>query len=188
MVLLMFDEDIKIAGTHPGAESPPDAAELAARDFLAQKKNGNIDRARSLGETFAGCLWGLAQSLIMDNELELTQQEIHHRLLLCSYGVNRVITQYSPNSIVAQTALSRFYAEVEEKSNVLHRHVSDTAAFSLYILNERSGHNGDGAIGKIYARFIGRENDAESIRQGGEVYRAFYRTCKSLIDEVPFSV
>jgi hypothetical protein len=184
----MFDEDIKIAGTHSGDDSTLDAAELAARDFLAQKKNGNVDRARSLGETFAGCLWGLAQDLIMDNEFELTQQEIHHRLLLCSYGVNRVIAQYSPNSIVAQTALSRFYAEVEEKSNVLHRHVSDTAAFSLYILSERSGHDDDGAIGKIYARFIGRENDSESVRQGGEVYRSFYSLCKSLIDEVRFAV
>jgi len=182
----MFDEDIKIAGTRPGGTL--DAADLAAQDFLVQKKNGNIDRARSLGETFAGCLWGLAQSLIMDNELELTQQEIHHRLLLCSYGVNRVITQYAPNSIVAQTALSRFYTEVEEKSNVLHRHVSDTAAFSLYILGERTGNGSDSDVGKIYAKFIGRENDAESIRQGGEVYRTFFRTCKGLIDEVPFAV
>jgi hypothetical protein len=189
----MFDEDIKIAagagdsdGPFAPAEPVQDAAELAARDFLVQKDNGNIDRARTLGEAFARCLWELAQELIMDNEQGLTQQEIHHRLLLCSYAVNRVIAQFSPNSIVAQTALGRFYSDIEDKSNVLHRHVSDTAAFSLYILNERSGSGGNGDIGRIFAKLIGCEGDPESASQGAEVYGDFYRACKNIIDEVKF--
>ena len=184
----MFDDDIKIAGTHTGGGTQPDAGELAAQDFLAQKRNGNIDRARGLGEAFAKTLWGLAQDLIMDDESVFTQQEIHHRLLLCSYSVNRVIANHSPNSIVAQTILSRFYAEVEDQSIVLHRHISDTAAFSLYILNERSGHGGDDAVGRIYAKLTGHENDPESILAGREVYESFSAGCKALLDQVIFAV
>ena len=186
LCLVVGDEDIKIAGEQSAALSPPDAADLAAREFLRQKQNGNIDRAHNLGGSFAELLWDLAQSIIMDNDLGLTQQEIHHQLLLCSYAVNRVISQFSPNSIVAQTALGRFYAEVENRSNVLYRHVSDTAAFSLYMLNERSG-GGDCEIGKIFAKLIGHENDPEGIRQGSQVYTAFYDSCKSIIDQVQFS-
>ena len=179
------DEDIKIAGGHFASPPSADAAELAAREFLHQKQSGNIDSAHKLGESFAGLLWDLAQSIIMDNDLGLTQQEIHHRLLLCSYAVNRVIGQFSPNSIVAQTALGRFYSEVENRSNVLHRHVSDTAAFSLYILNERSGGD-DREIGKIFAKLIGHENDPDGIKQGSEVYSAFYNSCKSIMDQAQF--
>jgi len=185
MCLIAGDEDIKIAGGSFNAVPDADAAELAAREFLRQKQNGNIDCAHELGESFAQILWDMAQGVIMDNDQGLTQQEIHHRLLLCSYVVNRVIASFLPNSIVAQTALSRFYAEVESRSNVLHRHVSDTAAFSLYILNERSG-GGDFEIGKIYAKLIGRENDNESAKQGGEVYDNFYAACKNIIDQVKF--
>jgi len=181
-----IDEDIKIAGENFGSPEPAaDAAELAAREFLRQKENGNIDRAHKLGESFAQSLWDLAQGIIMDNDSGLTQQEIHHRLLLCSYVVNRVIAQLLPNSIVAQTALGRFYSEVENRSNVLHRHVSDTAAFSLYILNERSGDN-DYEIGKIYSKLIGREDNPTAIRQGNEMYASFYDVCKNLIDKVQF--
>ena len=188
-VLLMADgdEDIKIAGEHFSAPvSGADAADLAAREFLCQKQNGNIDRAHGLGEFFAESLWELAQSIIMDNEWGLTQQEIHHRLLLCSYVANRVIARHLPNPITAQTALSRFYSEVESRSNVLHRHVCDTAAFSLYILNERSDNN-DYEIGKIYSKLIGRENDPESVSQGNKVYSSFYTVCKNAVDQVDFS-
>ena len=186
LCIVAGDEDIKIVG---GDASPPpvlDAAELAAREFLRQKENGNVDRAHALGESFAQLLWTLAQGIIMDTDSKLTQQEIHHRLLLCSYVVNRVIGQFSPNSIVAQTALRRFYSEIEGCSNVLHRHVSDTAAFSLYILNDRSG-GGSYEIGEIYAKLIGHEDDPDSISQGSDVYTAFYNSCKNIIDGVQFS-
>jgi len=185
LCLVVGDEDIKIADGNFGVAPDADAADLAAKEFLRQKQNGNIDHAHELGESFAQILWDMAQGVIMDNDQGLTQQEIHHRLLLCSYVVNRVIASFSPNSIVAQTALSRFYAGVESRSNVLHRHVSDTAAFSLYILNERSG-GGDFEIGKIYAKLIGRENDPESARQGGEVYEQFYSSCKNIVNQVEF--
>jgi hypothetical protein len=180
------DDDIKIAGGPHKAPAAQDTAELAAREFLRQKSNGNINQARRLGERFAGELWELAQSLIMDDASGLTQQEIHHRLLLCSYSANRVIAEFSPNSIVAQTALSRFYAEAEERSEVLYRHISDTAAFSLYILSERSGDN-PAEIGKIYAKLSGNEGDAGKTRQGNEVYQGFYQRCKGIIEQVEYA-
>ena len=185
LLAVVGDEDIKIAeGPFKRPAAKQDMAEQAARDFLEQKQNGNIDKAHRLGEAFALALWELAQDLIMGDH-GLSQQEIHHRLLLCSYSVNRVIAELSPNTMVAQTALSRFYAKVEEYSEMLHRHVSDTAAFSLYILSGRT--NGSAAeIGRIYARLAGYEGNPLKIEQGGDIYSAFYKSCSLLLDEVEY--
>ena len=172
------DDDIKIAtGSFSGSKKQQDQAEQAAQEFLRQKELGNIDKARKLGTDFAELLWELAQELIMDEGR--LQLEIHHRLLLCSYAVCRVVSEASPNSIVAQTSLSRFYSAVEERSNVLNRHVSDTAAFSLYILSERSKDDII-EIGKIYAKLTGYEGNAEIIEQGNFVFSCFYEKCMSL--------
>ena len=180
------DDDVKIAtGSFGGSKKQPDQAEQAAQEFLRQKQLGNVDKARQLGTSFAELLWGHAQELIM-GEGNLLQLEVHHRLLLCSYAVCRVVSEASPNSIVAQTALSRFYSAVEERSNVLNRHVSDTAAFSLYILSERSKDD-IAEIGKIYAKLIGNDGNADKIAQGNEVFICFYDKCTRMSRSVDWA-
>lgn len=179
-------DDIKIADEKFGKTGYSDTSEMAAKDFLREKEIGNIEKAHSLGKNLAKNLLRLAQELIMDDTSMITQQEIHHRLLLCSYIANHVIAGASPNSIVAQTALARFYSEIEERSNVLHRHVSDTAAFSLYILNERS-RNDITEIGKIYAKFVGKENNIDKINDGNQIYSRFYKEYTDIVSSAGFS-
>ena len=180
------DDDVKIApGSFSGSKKQQDLADQAAQEFLRQKKLGNVDKARQLGTDFAELLWVLAQELIMgDGNVE--QREVHHRLLLCSYAVCRVVSEASPNSIVAQTSLSRFYSAVEERSNVLSRHVSDTAAFSLYILSERSKDD-IAEIGKIFAKLIGQEGDIEKAGLGNQVFSSFYEKSLQLSHSVEWS-
>lgn len=164
-------------------KSGEDAAEKAARDFLLQKENGNIQRARQLGCLFAKDVW---ESFSAPNSLaDISQQEFHHRLLLQSYIVHRVISEYSPNSILAQTSMGVFYHAVEEYSQLLYQHVSDTAAFSLYILSERSGDSAD-EIGRIFARLIGQEDNPKAIASGNRLYRECYDHYVKEINDIAY--
>lgn len=171
------DDDMKIAA--PGGFSkntrPEDSSELAAKEFLDLKRSGDIDKARGLGERYAAMLLEKGReicALTRDSEVSL---RAHQQLVLCSYTINRVISEHSPNSILAQTALNVFYSRLEEDSPELYRHISDMAAFSLYILCERSHTcSDDSGVGGVYARLCGSGDDAQIIAEGGALYRKLY--------------
>jgi hypothetical protein len=169
----MMDDDIKIAPeTFKAGPAPVDYGEEAARQFLEQKQLGNIDRARELGRAYAGDVIELE-----NGDSGRTQRELHHQLVLFSYIVNRVIAERSPNSIVAQSCLNMFYKSIETASEELYRHVSDMAAYSLYMLCERSRNRSDSEIGVIYAELCDFEGNEEIISEGNAFYRREYENC-----------
>lgn len=180
------DEDIKIAGDRFPKPSV-DASELAAREFLRQKESGNVDRARELGKLFARAVLGVESGPLAGEMSGKPMQVQHHLYLLYTYVVNRVIAEYSPNSILAQTSLNVYYSEIEGASPALHTHVSDMAAFSLYILCERSKNRTDDEIGRIFAELCGLDNQAELREYGNQLFRKFYDACAEKIKQVPYT-
>ncbi len=169
------DEDMKIAGglSAPGPAEELSEAEQSALAYMRQKEAGNVDRARELGRKFADALADETARARPDAE----PLRVHHRVVLFSYIVNRVITELSPNSIIAQTALNIFYDRLEERSAELAEDVRDMAAFSLYILCERSGANAEDEIGRIYARLCGHEDETAFVDEGNALYRRCYDLC-----------
>lgn len=172
------DEDIKIApSSFSGRSQMVDLGEEAARQFLEQKNCGNIERARALGKTYADDILHIENGPLAIKEAETTQRELHHRIVLYSYVVNRVIAEHSPNSIVAQTCLNVFYTELEDASKELYSHVSDMAAFSLYVLCERTPSRTDDQIGAIYAELCDFRGRSDVIEYGNHFYKQFYDYC-----------
>jgi hypothetical protein len=178
------DDDMKIVGGGSISDpTPEDAAEAAAKQFLLHKSTGNIDKARTLGIDYAHTILEFANKTPCP---ELTESEIHHQILLCSYVVNRVIADKSPDSILAQTTLNVFYDEIEASSLELHRHINDTAAFSLYILSDRSGEGDSAEIGEIYAGLCGFEKDQDKMKAGSQVFESFYRVCADMMQNARY--
>lgn len=174
------DEDIKIA---PGSFSQPrgeDGADLAAQDFLRQKRCGNIDRARDLGSRYAQALLRPDIGPLASEAEGKTPLMQHHIFLLYAYVVSHVIADHSPNSILAQASLSIFHSEVEAGSPEMMRHINDTAAFSLYILYERSASRAD-EVGRVFAGLVGEETDAALSAYGNRLYDKIYHYC---VDEI----
>lgn len=182
------DEDIKIAsGPFSARSSGEDISELAARDFLMEKRAGNIERARELGIQFAQAILDTKAGPLVREMVHKPQQVQHHQYLLFSYVVNRVIAEQSPNGILAQTSLNVFYSEVEEKSPDVYKHISDMAAFSLYILCERSKCRSDEEIGQVFAQLCGGESDSTLMDYGNRLYRKLYDSCMEIIGHTPYS-
>lgn len=181
------DEDIKIAPGHfsqsPRAE---DAAELAAEDFLRQKRSGNVELARELGSRYARALLQMENGPLAGELKGKPQTMWPHIFLLYSYVVNHVIADHSPNSILAQTSLNVFYKDIEAASPELYRYVSDMAAFSLYILCERSRNRSDEEIGMIFAGLAGSDSDTALVRYGNELYDKLYAYCIGEIRGTPY--
>jgi len=178
------DEDIKIAPSSFSEKAHMiDLGEEAARQFLEQKENGNIEKARVLGKAYADDILHIEKGPLRSSDKPRTQRELHHQIVLYSYIVNRVIAEHSPNSIVAQTCLNVFYTEIEAVSKELHKHISDMAAFSLYVLCERTPSRTDDQIGVIYARLCDFEGASAVIEEGNDFYRRVYDYCwDELID------
>jgi hypothetical protein len=189
---LMFaqtgDEDIKIA---PGSFSRKGAdsleADAAAQLYLKHKSAGNIEKARGLGESYAALLAALAKEYLPPEKSDQKKLRAHHNLILFSYVVNRVISDFSPDSVLAQTALNVFYDSIDEKTPELVKHVRDMAAFSLYILCERSDSSTYDEIGRIYANVCGSEGDESLIWEGNRLYQEFYQRCAKMHDQAGYS-
>ena len=182
------DADMKIAPeSFSHTAKSEDNAEVEARDYLLQKNAGNISLARALGEQYAALLmqeaktnfdpWpeGMAESLLA-----------HHRLLLFSFVVNRVVAELSPNSILAHTTLNVFYNEIEEKAPQLDANIRDMASYSLYILCERSEGCTKDQVGKIFARLCADKDNERLIAQGQQYYHAYYDACSRLHRETKY--
>jgi hypothetical protein len=181
------DEDMKIAGDSFSPLPAEDPAETEARRFLRQKSVGNIEKARELGKLYAREIVNVPQSSPLGTAADCGQMEFHHQLVLCSYVVNRVIAEHSPDSILAQTSLRVFYDEVERASAVMYTHISDPAAFSLYTLWERSRGHDEDEIGRIYAKLCGLEGDAKAISNGNALYGWFTAVCAQFMENTAYT-
>ena len=181
------DEDMKIApeaNASGGHRWEEDMSVAATNQFMQQKNSGNIDKARGLGHEYA--------MLLLDNSSLLTKlvgssDEISHAILLYSYVVNRVISRHSQDSILARTALNVFYNTIETSSDEIYGYVNDTAAFSLYILCERSEFEIAEKIGSTYASLLGRASEPEAIDRGISLYKAFCEICEARQKEVVYA-
>lgn len=180
------DEDIKIAdGKFSHNLKKEDSSEAAAAEYMEQKQLGNIDRAEKIGDMFAQTL--INSDFPLDKIEQLpTECEKKNTMLLYSYVVNRVIREYVPNSLIGQKALNVFYEKIEKADFEISKHIADMAAFSLYMLCERSNTRDSAEIGRIYADLCDFEHDLDKIRQGNEFYAKAYDYCVELINHVKF--
>jgi hypothetical protein len=87
---------------------------------------------------------------------------------------------------LAQTSLSQYYKAVETASEALYRHVNDMAAFSLYILCERSRNRTDDELGLIFAELCGLREDTAMIAYGNRLFRIFYDACVEQVKAIPY--
>jgi hypothetical protein len=180
------DEDMKIVGDSFSPLPAEDPAETEARRFLKQKSVGNIEKARELGKLYARAVVDMTKNSPLGAAADCGQMEIHHQLVLCSYVVNRVVAEHSPDSILAQTSLRVFYDEVERASTVMYAHISDPAAFSLYTLWERSRNRDEDEIGRIYAKLCGLEGNCKTIQDGNALHRWFIAVCTQYIENTAY--
>ena len=171
------DEDIKIV--------PEDLSKLFAKEnpqaddnidlLMRQRANGNASKAKMLGkqyvEDLVDCVWTKAPEEISIETFELQTK------MLFAYVVHRIISDYSPNQIVANSALSSFYEHLEDADPALSKQINDNAAFSLYVLLHRSGKENAERVGKIFAEVCDAAENSDCGVLGESAYARFLSAC-----------
>ena len=161
------DEDIKI---YDGEEPVPTGlgAEDSAARYVAHSDNGNLEKTRQLGELLAQTLVGDAGRLAED---PYGQQ----KLVLLSFLISDELEAALTDAMLRQSAAAAFRRRVEELDPAIHGIITDSAAFTLYILHDRRVGNEE--CGQVLANLCDRDSDETLIREGNalaEEYRGLF--------------
>ena len=161
------DEDIKI---YDGEEPVPTGlgAEDSAARYVAHRDNGNLEKTRQLGELLAQTLVGDAGRLAED---PYGQQ----KLVLLSFLISDELEAALTDAMLRQSAAAAFRRRVEELDPAIHGIITDSAAFTLYILHDRRVGNEE--CGQVLANLCDRDSDETRYRDGNalaEEYRGLF--------------
>ena len=174
------DSDMKIVPDDPSEVF--DTGEGAANSFAREKATGNMEKAKCLGQDFAAEITAGEKGIVWfgcgeyDDELTIAQRQV-----MFAYIINKVIEDMAPNSIVAQSALSSFYETVQSALPEVYERITDSAAFSMYILSDRAAPDDPCAIGRVFARLCGHGKEALFERYGCELAEYFTMYCTQLL-------
>lgn len=161
------DDDIKI---YDGEEPEPKLAggEESAALYVAHKSNGNLEKTRQLGEL-------LAQTLVGDAGRLKGDAYYHQKLVLLSFLITDELEAALTDGILRQSAAAAFRRRVEELDPAIHAIITDSTAFTLYILHDRRVGNEE--CGQVLAGLCDRDDDQELIKEGNALageYRGLF--------------
>ncbi len=162
------DEDVKIYTGEEEAPAVQSEGEKSAAEFIYHKDNGNFEKTRQLGEL-------LARTLVDDASRLEGDEYYNTKMVLLSYLAVDELEAGVPNLMLQKSILGVFNKVIETISPEIFQIVSDSAAYTLYILNDRQGEKK--TSGEVMAELCGREDDQAFIDQGNrlaEEYRGFF--------------
>ena len=180
------DSDMKIVPPSGITPSLEDAGEKAAQEFVAQKKNGNIDKAYSLGKRIAGVFFEENGPVLTFCEASLQPFIRLQRKILFAFAADAVLNAELP-SVLAETASQVFSAQVQQFEPLLYEKINDPKTLSYYLLCSKNGRERFENIGKAFALLCGEEENERLCRLGDCLYREYQLLCERMIKEAQFS-
>jgi len=171
------DEDIKIYGEGIPPSGEPGDEESAAR-YVAHRENGNLEKTRQLGEL-------LARTLVEDAGRFAGDSYGPQKLVLLSFLVTDELAAALSDGMLYQSAAAAFRRRVEELDPSIFATITDSTAFTLYILHDRRV--GDDECGRVLAELCDRDDDQELIRAGNALAAEYRGLFRGLITGYTFS-
>ncbi len=168
------DGDIKIfsgSGGYAKANEDDGAAE-----FVRERDNGNLDKAKQLGRLLAQKvrrLWRIGDTPLLHKQ----------KKVLYVYAAAKVIEMHCPSSVLSHAALSEFHRAVQQRSQKDYDSIQDSVAFTKYLLSERSGKE---ALGSVFAELCGEKGSAALQSRGMSLYYRYTGDCLAAFQQVEF--
>ncbi len=184
------DSDVKIAGDRPAADLSNREDASANDDYLIEKENGNVERAKLLGRNLAKILSKdfadeCMSKLEPDSEDARTKTQV---LLLFAFAIDRGLNTHVPNATLINTAHTSFFNTLQEISSDVYDQISDTGAYSLYMLcARREGAGVCRSIGESFAKLCGKEGDVALSSTGEMIFSIFLNMVKVEVIKTAFA-
>ena len=174
--MFQTDDDMKI---YEGEPAPPERTpgEESARQYVAHRENGNLEKTRQLGEL-------LAQTLVGDSGRLSGGPDYHQKLVLLSFLVSDELEAGLTDGILLKSAAAAFRNRVEELSPEIFAIITDSTAFTLYILHDRK--SGDEECGRVLAELCERDGDEDLIREGNALTKEYRALFSGIIQSYTF--
>jgi len=180
--MFSFDDgDMKIFGGGSGSreQENPDELLLLASALDRQRNNGNLRKARLLGECIAlltpESLPEFYDSSSAGSPSPLaggTSADFYQIRVLMVFSAQLTLHRRLSSALLSTEAVNAMYRQLEADALGFYENIVGGSAFSFYYLSVR--HNQDGAeeIGKNFAMLCGAEQDESYIRTGAAVFQA----------------
>ena len=161
-----------------------DQSELSAEIYLMHKENGNVQKARLLGEK-------LAEMVVQDlPKIEDNSEDwvlIDHLKLLYIFVAEQIIRE-NPEAILAQISLSAFREAIEKAVPGAYSAISGCSADTFYKLAYYQNEPDEVArnMGSTMAQLCGKANDWKVITIAEHLFTVFQKRCQQECKKTEF--
>ena len=178
------DKDIKIfTGSK---EIMPDDPEYLAQDIEQHRENGNMARAKRLGERMAALTPNSSNIRRLAGDKTLPLSVLYQMRVLMVFTAMTTTEISLPVSILSSTATSEMLNCLVKTSKNFYDNISDGAAFTFYYLILRKGIDVPRNIGIQFASLCGKEDDEFYIDLGESLYNSVYNDITETITRLGF--
>ncbi len=188
----MADNDIKIYSK--GMDINASASIAAAFEAMnAHRANGNLEKAKALGQRLATITPSMDSDGIVINLKDvlpqkfLSQDILYQIKVLLVFAAESILQIELPVSQLATTAINALYDSLGKTAPGFYKNISDGAAFTFYYLALKKGGDINKNIGEAFAMLCSVQKTSDSFVAAGEtVWKIAVDTVENEIKKIKF--
>lgn len=188
----MSDNDVKIYHSKSELNKSGNDFNVAFNAVIAHRTNGNIDKARKLGEILATITpSGSGDGIIVDLKDHLAPRYFAPDILyqikvLLVFACETLLQIEIPVSVVSTTAITSMYESIRLNSQGFYDNISNGAAFTFYYLAiQKQGELSDN-IGEAFAMLCSVKNKEGFVKAGKTVWNIAVDIIEKEIEKINF--
>lgn len=187
----MSENDVKIYVSKKEINKPNTEITAALDSLAVHRTNGNVDKAKKLGELFGTITPTGEEGLVVDLKEHLAPkyfaQDILYQIkVLLVFACETLLQIEIPVSIITTTAITAMYSEIEKNSPGFYSNISNGAAFTFYYLAVQKGGNLSENIGEAFAMLCSVKNKEGFIEAGKTVWNIAVDVIEKEIEKADF--
>ncbi len=176
------EADVRIATEKPRL----DFAQQEAESYIAHRKNGNIEKARKLGEELGAII--LQDMPLMEQALR-DWILIDHGKMLYIFVAERVVRDLAPDTILSQVSVAAFRQVITREIEAVYEGLAGSRADTFYQLSyfRRPKEKVAYYMGQTFAQISGREEEKAVAKLGETMFLKMYEKCQAICSQVPYT-
>lgn len=188
----MSENDVKIYRSKSEVNKSGSDLSMAFDAVIMHRSNGNIDKARALGEALATITPSAdGEGIIVNLKDHLAPRYFSPDILyqikvLLVFACETLLQIEIPVSVVSTTAITSMYEKIKAVSPGFYNNISNGAAFTFYYLAIQKGGDLSANIGEAFAMLCGVKNKEGFVDAGKTVWNLVVDLVEKEIDKAGF--
>ena len=175
---MIIEDDVKIYGQDIPSYVPPSEGEKSADLYLHHKQNGNLDKCKEMGVRLA--------NTFLEHAIKLTTSDFYaQKMVLLFFVLDNQLQECFHDSILLKSTQSRIRKIIERENSDLSKVITDNTAFTLYILDDRSGC--DDCLGETFAQLCDQDDDQALQSMALSLIEEYSSIYRGMIKEFTFT-